>query len=80
MYLEKYDIKKLRTKKQPSKNLELFQEFLNSGEECMILRDHNYKNVSSAYSSLRESLNRFNIHSITLVTKDNDIFLIRNKF
>ena len=73
MKLVPYDMKKLNYK--PTKNSELFAEFMNSDVECAQLVEHGHKDAKCAQSCLRNSALRFGYgNSIAIVIRKERYF------
>lgn len=60
-----------------TKNLELLEEFINSGESVCEVVDYTHQDAKSAYWSLRNSVIRFGFNKISVATRKGRVYLIR---
>lgn len=76
MQLVPYDVEKIRYYK-PSKNQKILEEFIESGLDCVKLKDWNHKNARSLQSTLYSSKRRFHINNVAIVIRKGGVFLVR---
>lgn len=61
-----------------SKNEELLDEFINSGQECAEIKSFECTNARTCAASFRNSIRRFSkTHSIKVVQNGSRVFLVR---
>lgn len=78
MKMVPYDIEKLHYRR--TKNLKLFEEFMNGDADCVQLVDHGHDSARYAQSCLRTSALRFGYgNSIKIVVREGNVFLIKVK-
>ena len=73
-----YEWEKVRYYKK-TKNLEILEEFVNSGLECAKIEGYPHKNAKSAQSCLYSSMKRFGIDGIAIVVRKGNLFLLKTK-
>lgn len=71
-----YEREKVRYYKK-TKNLEILEEFMNSGLECAKIEGYSHKNAKSAQSCLYSSMKRFGLKGIAVVVRKGNLFLLR---
>ena len=78
MTLIPYDKKKLGIIYNKTKNLELLEEFLNSDYDCVRVNGYTHKTADCCAKCLRGSIKRFGLKGISVITRKNEVFLIKN--
>lgn len=61
-----------------TKNLELLEEFIQSGEKCVRIDgwEERYQNRTSLQSSMNNSIRKFNVTQVKCIVRGNEVFLI----
>lgn len=80
MRLVPYDRSKLGHVKgyNRTKNLEILEEFMNSGHDCMKLENFTHARAAGCQSALQQSAKRYGLaSSIAIVVRNDEVFLIR---
>lgn len=78
MKMVPYNAEKLRHYKL-TKNYRLIDGFLNGDDNCVQLVDHGYKSAHVAQSVLTMSIVRFRFAGVKVVTRGEDVFLVKVK-
>lgn len=60
-----------------SKNQKILQEFLDSGLDCARVDGYHHEDAKSCSGSLRQSVKRFHMNNIDVITHKNQVYLIR---
>lgn len=73
-----YDSKKLNTYGyKRSSNLELLEEFVNSGMDCVKVEDWTQSTANACAGSLNSSIKRYNLYSIRAISRGGEVYLIK---
>lgn len=59
------------------KNQRFINEFMESGFECIEVKDFEHRDAYSCANALRRSVERMNIRSIKVISRNNRVFMIR---
>lgn len=81
MKLIPYDIKEAMKKKRykPTNNLELLEEFIESGLDCVKVEGWTQKNAEICTSSIKSSIKYYGMTNIECFYRKDEVFLIRKK-
>lgn len=60
-----------------TRNRDILEEFANSGEDCVMLKDWKHKNAASFQASLLNSIRYFGIKNVSVVVRGDNIYLLR---
>lgn len=78
MKLIPYDVKKLPTKTKMYTNEGILNEFINSGEKCVQVKDYPHVNARSFYTSFWKSIKTFGFEKrVKIRVVGKDAFLVR---
>lgn len=58
-------------------NLQLLDEFTNSGIECARIINHHWKDAKSGASCLRNSIRIYRYGGVKVVTRNGEIYLVK---
>lgn len=62
----------------PTKNLEILEEFINSGLDCAEIKNFPHKTANGCSTSIKNSIKRFGMNSsVTTVIRNGRVFLIK---
>ena len=79
MKMTPYDSSKLKTYGyKRSSNLELLEEFANSGIDCVKVEDWTQSTPNSCAGSLNSSIKRYNLYGIRAISRDGEVYLIKS--
>lgn len=81
MRLVAYDMNKLSTGRgfAKTKNLEIIEEFVDSGMDCAKVEDFTQKNADVCANGLNQSIKRFSKKGIKAISRNGEVFLIKIK-
>ena len=77
MYIEKYDIKSIKSTFKKCKNQEILEEFQNSEFDCVKVLAWNNSSAHSCVNSLNASIKRFKLLGLKAITRKDEVFLIK---
>lgn len=60
-----------------TRNRDILEEFVNSGEDCVLLKDCKHKSAASFQASLLNSIRYFDIKNVSVVVRGEKIYLLR---
>lgn len=77
MKLVPYEISKLGSIKGYSNNRALLQEFVESDLDCVKVEGFTQKEARYCASSLSNSVKRYRIANVKVITRKNEVFLVK---
>lgn len=60
-----------------TKNLEILEEFLNSGLACARVEEYTQVSANGCSTSLKTSIKRYNLHGMDAIRRKDNVYLIR---
>lgn len=60
-----------------TRNRDILEEFVNSGEDCVLLKDYKHKSAESFQASLLNSIRYFGIKNVSVAVRGEKIYLLR---